>query len=169
MKIETIILILLAILVTSCSGPSSVSEEEALFEETGLAGEDFQNLITANELELFNLVNTHRATLGIEELTFSVVAYSYAEEHTGLMVSENTLSHKNFNSRASKIVSKTNASHVAENITKNKTTVTDALEGWLSSPSHKNTIEGNFSHTAISIKENGLGELFYTQIFFKQK
>ena len=169
MKMKTVALILLAIMATTCSEPSSVSEEETLLEETILADDDFRNLISAEELELFNLVNEHRSSLGLGQLSFSMAAYSYAEEHTDLMISENVLSHKNFNTRASGIASETDASHIAENVAKNSSTVSDALDGWLGSTPHKTTIEGDFNNTTISIKENSFGETFYTQIFFKQQ
>ncbi len=168
MKMKNVALILLAIMFTTCSGPSSVSEEEALMEETSLPEEDFRSLISSEELELFNLVNEYRSSLGLGQLSFSMAAYSYAEEHTNLMISENALSHKNFNTRASGIANETDASHVAENVAKNNSTVSDAIAGWLASTAHKTTIEGDFNNTTVSIKENRSGETFYTQIFFKQ-
>ena len=169
MKMKTVALILLAMAFATCSGPSSVVEEEALLGETNLVEEDLTNLISKEELELFNLVNEYRLSMGLEELRFSMAAYRYAEEHTDLMISENALSHKNFSSRANGIASETDASHIAENVAKNSTTVENAMESWLASSSHKTTIEGDFNNTAISIKENGSGDNFYTQIFFKQE
>lgn len=167
MKMKTVALILLAMAFATCSGPSSVIEEEALVDETNVIDQDFINLISKEELELFNLVNQYRSSLGLDELSFSMAAYRYAEEHNDLMISENVLSHKNFNSRASGIASETDASHIAENVAKNSTTVVNAMEGWLASNSHRTTIEGDFNNTAISIKVNGSGENYYTQIFYK--
>lgn len=168
MKFRHLTVLILLALVASCTSSSSVSEEEELFEEITLATEDFQDLITDDELVLFDLVNAYRASIGLNELTFSVAAYPDAEEHTGFMIMEDMISHKNFNARANSIAEKTNATYIAENVAKNYPTPEEALEGWLASPAHKNTIEGDFNHTSISIKKNGLDKLFYTQIFFKK-
>ncbi len=167
MRIKHLTIIILATMVASCTS-TTVAEEEELFEEITLSTEDFQDLITDEELELFDLVNAHRVSIGLNELTFSVAAYPDAEEHTGFMIMDNMISHKNFNERANSIANKTMATHVAENVAKDYPTPADALEGWLASPAHKKTLEGDFNNTAISIKKNGLGKFFYTQVFFKK-
>ncbi len=166
MKFKYLAIIILVAILASCTS-TTVAEEEELFEEITLSTEDFQDLITDEELELFDLVNTYRVSIGLDELTFSVAAYPDAEEHTGFMIMDNMISHKNFNGRANSIANKTMATHVAENVAKDYPTPADALEGWLASQSHRKTIEGDFNNTAISIKKNGLGKFFYTQVFFK--
>jgi uncharacterized protein YkwD len=37
----------------------------------------------------------------------------------------------------------------------------------LESDGHKRNIEGDYTHSAISIKENEEGDLYFTQLFFK--
>lgn len=162
MKLFYSTLLVFTFVFTSCS-TSSVQDEEALLEV-----EESTLTISAVETELFETVNNYRTTNGLNALSYSKEAYKYAKQHTQFMIIEDKISHDNFNDRASKIAKDTDAIHIAENVAKNYPEVEMALQGWLDSPSHRNTIEGDFTHTAISIKENSEGKLFYTQIFFKK-
>ncbi len=119
------------------------------------------------EQELFGAVNEHRVSLGLNALQYSEVAYTYANEHNEYMISKASISHDNFSSRASKISSITDAEFVAENVAKDYGDATEAFQGWMNSTSHKKTIEGEFSHTAVSVKINADGNLYFTQIFFR--
>jgi len=119
------------------------------------------------ELELLAVVNDHRDSIGQPALEFSEVAYEYANEHNDYMISKGSINHDNFSSRASKISSQVSAEFVAENVAKDYNNATEAFQGWLNSSSHKKTMEGNFSHTAVSVKMNNAGDFYFTQIFFR--
>lgn len=124
--------------------------------------------VTALEGELLNLVNTHRESIGESALVFSTVAYEYANAHTDYMIAMGSLNHDNFSARASGISSKVAAKAVSENVARNHDSAAEALDGWLQSESHRKTMEGNFTHTAISIKEDPQGNLYFTQLFYLQ-
>ena len=124
--------------------------------------------VTALELEVLALVNAHRESMGQPALEFSQVAYDYANEHTDYMISTGSLNHDNFTARASGISSKVAARAVSENVARNHTTAAQAVEGWLGSPAHRKTMEGNFTHTAVSVKKDPQGNLYYTQLFYLQ-
>ena len=85
------------------------------------------------------------------------------------MISKNTLSHDNFQSRAEKIAEETNAISVSENVARYYVSAEKTLEGWLNSSSHKEALEGNFSHTTLSVQLDKQGRPYYTQIFIKVK
>jgi uncharacterized protein YkwD len=119
------------------------------------------------ELELLGVVNDHRIALGEPELEFSSVAYQFANEHNDYMISIGDINHHNFSSRASKISSQIGAEFVAENVAKDYDNATEAFQGWLNSSSHKKTMEGDFTHTAVSVKINESGDFYFTQIFFR--
>lgn len=119
------------------------------------------------EVELLAVVNDHRISLGQPALDFSKVAYEYANQHNDYMISKGTINHDNFSSRASKISSQVSAEFVAENVAKDYINAAEAFQGWLNSSSHKKTMEGDFSHTAVSVKINDAGKLYFTQIFFR--
>ncbi|UWX54801.1 CAP domain-containing protein [Maribacter litopenaei] len=120
------------------------------------------------EQELLTVVNDHRNSLGLNQLEFSVVAYKYANKHTDYMISKGSLSHDNFSARASSINSEVTVQMVAENVAKDYDTAMEAFEGWYNSSSHKKTMEGDFTHTAVSIKKNVQGEFYFTQLFYKE-
>ncbi|WP_339707679.1 CAP domain-containing protein [uncultured Kriegella sp.] len=119
------------------------------------------------ESELLRVVNNYRETKGATALEFSAVAYTYANEHTDYMISKGNLSHDNFSARASSISSQENAQYVAENVAKDYETAIEAFENWLESSDHRKTIEGEFTHTAVSVKKDLQGKLYYTQLFFR--
>ncbi len=123
--------------------------------------------IKAMETELLSIVNSHRSSLGFSSLEFSEVAYDFANSHTDYMISQGSLSHDNFSSRASSIATQTNAAYVAENVAKDYTSAAAAMDGWMASSEHRKTIEGDFTHTAVSVKKDSQGNYYYTQLFYR--
>ncbi len=119
------------------------------------------------ERELLTSVNDYRVSIGKGILEFNAIAYDAANDHNDYMISKGSLSHDNFNQRASKIYAETSAKEIAENVGRNFQTAEEALQWWLNSPSHRSSLEGNFTHTGISVKKDNLGNIYYTQIFFK--
>jgi len=134
---------------------------------------DIANIVEAEnapevENELLNTVNSHRVAMGYPSLNFSAVAYEYANKHTDYMISKGDLSHDNFSSRAANIASEVEAELVAENVAKDHPNASEAFNGWLNSSDHKKTMEGDFTHTAVSVKKSASGNYYYTQLFFKK-
>lgn len=119
------------------------------------------------EQELLGLVNSHRMSMGYASLEFSPIAYEYASAHTDYMIASGTLNHDNFSARASGISEEVNAEQVAENIARDYDTALQAFNGWLESSSHRKTMEGDFTHTAVSVKKDATGNYYYTQLFFR--
>ncbi len=155
MKMQQAVMVLLAGLALSCSKEPAGTDTIPVAEN-----------VPAVESELLELVNQHRESLGQNALSFSQIAYNYANDHTDYMVSTGTLTHYNFSARASGIAAAVNAQAVAENLAKDYPTAQKALEGWLASDSHRKTMEGAFSHTAISVKRDSGGNLYFTQLFY---
>ncbi len=83
------------------------------------------------------------------------------------MISQGKTSHDNFTSRAESISTKTGAIKVTENVAKSYDTPQEAMIAWLNSPERSNNIEGNYSLSAICIKANASGNLYFTQIFIQ--
>ncbi|WP_350293248.1 CAP domain-containing protein [uncultured Croceitalea sp.] len=167
MKLQYAFLFLFLAVLTSCTSPS-IQEEEALFEneDTSIESAEVNASTVANEV--FEAINNHREEMGLTKLVFSDNAYKYADEHTDYMIAQGKISHDNFNERASNLANETGATVVKENVAKNYPKAEQALNGWLNSQSHKNTIEGDFTHTTVSVKADEKGKLYYTQLFFKK-
>ncbi|WP_343488240.1 CAP domain-containing protein [Allomuricauda sp. d1] len=158
MKMAVLRFLLIAgiVLVSSCTTEEKNPSESILAE----------NVISL-EVQLADLLNKHRESRGLGELQLNVIAYEVANEHNDYMIAQGKLSHDNFKNRASKIYSGTNAKEIGENVGKNFQTAEEALDWWLNSTSHRENIESDFTHTAISVKKDGKGNLYYTNIFFK--
>ena len=156
MKLQYAVLVCFALLATACTKEAPGDELIP----------DAQNVAEV-EGELLSVVNNYRIAMGLNALNYSAVAHEYANEHTNYMIATGNLSHDNFSVRASKISLEVSAEHVAENVAKEYDNATEAFQGWLNSSSHKSTIEGDFTDTAVSVKKNQKGELYFTQIFFR--
>ena len=166
MKLQNIFFVLIIAAFTSCTSPSI--QEEALFENDNTSLENVEVNASTIEVEVLEIINAHREELGLTTLSFSNEAYKYAAEHNDHMIAEGKTSHDNFNERASKLANETGATVVKENVARNFPKAEQAVNGWLNSQSHKNTIEGDFTHTTISVKADEKGKLYYTQLFFKK-
>jgi uncharacterized protein YkwD len=44
-----------------------------------------------------------------------------------------------------------------------------AVQGWLDSPGHRKTMEGNFNLTGVGVAKNRQGEYYFTQIFIRER
>lgn len=119
------------------------------------------------ESEIFSLVNTHRESLGKNTLIESTLVQKHAKEHNIYMINMGKLSHDNFPKRASAISEKTEASYIAENVGKDYPTAGEMFNNWLASDGHKQNIEGDYTHTGISVIKNDEGKYYYTQLFYK--
>ncbi|MDB2606843.1 CAP domain-containing protein [Zobellia sp.] len=156
MRMHYVALVLFVCTLASCSKESAGS--------TNVIEKENAEIV---ETELLEAVNEHRISLGSNSLKFSSVAYVQANNHTDYMISKGALNHDNFSSRASQISSEEAAEFIAENVAKDYATASEALTGWLNSNSHKTTLEGEFTHTAVSVKKDNNGKLYFTQIFFR--
>tara|TARA_R110000751_G_scaffold127491_1_gene229578 strand:- start:605 stop:1180 length:576 start_codon:yes stop_codon:yes gene_type:complete len=168
MKIKFPFLIVLVITLSSCSN----YENFAGYESTSEDSLEQYTLATSNshstlEAELFQMINSYRASIGLNAMEFESATYYYATLHTDYMISQGKTSHDNFTQRAENIAKRTGAVFVAENVARNYDTINEAFEAWLDSPGHRVNIEGDYNYSAISINENNNGDLYFTQLFFR--
>lgn len=123
--------------------------------------------VTQVEQNVLATVNNHRVSLGLNALKFNDFAYGYANAHTDYMIAKGEINHDNFTARASALANDVDVEFVAENVAKDYTTASEVFQGWLESAKHKRTMEDEFTHTAVSVKEDAEGTLYFTQIFYR--
>lgn len=157
MRLHYAVTVLFVVFLGSCT--SDPMEDTPVIEA--------ENAVTI-EQDLLEIVNAYRLTLNTSPLEFSDVAYKYANIHTNYMIAKGSISHDNFSSRASNINSEVTVDMVAENVAKDYQTAAEVFQGWYTSSSHKKTMEGDFTHTGISVKKDDLGNYYFTQLFYKQ-
>jgi len=147
----------------SCSSDST----EDLTVPTGAIVQKYD--YRADEVELADLINDHRASLGLNPLqTINHISYK-AEEHNEYMIAKKELNHDLFAARSQNIIQLLGAVKVNENVAYNYSSPEAVLNAWLHSPGHKANIEGNFTHFGISIREDAVtGKKYYTNIFMKK-
>lgn len=156
----------LSLIFSMCNTTSPLDEEQE-YTEALLGNEKVSIDPVAIEEELLSLVNAHRTSIGKMALQESPSSYQYAEEHNQHMISQNKLSHDNFEDRALKITEETNAVKVSENVARYYISAELTMEAWLVSNSHREAMEGDFTHTTISVQLDKDGRPYYTQIFLK--
>lgn len=156
-------LTLCIIFLQSCSKQEFMEIEE----QNNLTISVSSNTQTDFENQLFDLINEYRVSIGLNELQFESTSYFYANEHNRFMIEKGQISHAHFGQRAKSISDKTGANDVSENVARHYDTATEAFEGWLNSPNHRKNLEGNYTHSALSVLTDDNGELYYTQIFIK--
>lgn len=154
-----------AFLFTLISCSSSDSQEETAPRPTLVTNYEYN----ASELELADLINEHRVSLGLNPLQLiNHVSYK-SEEHNAYMIATRTVNHDYFAQRSENIMEVLGAVKVNENVAYNFVSSNSALNAWLNSPGHKANIEGNFTHFGISIRVDATtGKKYYTNIFIKK-
>src|SRR5680860_127452 len=158
MKEASYLVICVLAIGTLCSCANEPVMEPAIFKGANA---------TEMEKDLIRTVNDHRSRSGQVPLSFDEVAYRYANGHTDHMISEGSLNHDGFEIRASGLAREAGAEAVGENVATGYKTAQDAFANWYSSADHRKTMEGDFTHTAASIKKDGKGNLYYTQLFYR--
>ena len=162
-RFKILFLIALTILITSCSSTETSSSDLYTEVEATTAKATTSTI----EKEVMNAVNDYRVSQGLNVLEFSSIAYDFANSHNDYMISEGQISHDDFNIRSSKLSVQANADYVSENLGKDFTNADDILKAWIASATHKKVMEDQFTHTAVSVKADANGVLYYTQLFFK--
>lgn len=117
--------------------------------------------------EVLAEINNYRSSIGLKSLAMNTDPKVQALNHTKYMASKNKISHDNFFERSDYLKAK-GAITVSENVAFGYYTAEDVVKAWLNSPSHKKAIEGDFTHTGLSVVENERGVPYFTQIFIKK-
>ncbi|MDC6362282.1 MULTISPECIES: CAP domain-containing protein [Flavobacteriaceae] len=162
---SAMLLIATVALFTMCNSTSI--EDEIEYTEATLGNEKISIDPNGIEDKLMDMVNEHRVSIGMNTLQDSPSSYKYAEEHNNYMIAKNKLSHDNFESRANKIAEETDAIGISENVARYYISAEKTMEAWLVSDSHKKALEGDYTHTTLSVQLDKEGRPYYTQIFIK--
>lgn len=150
--------------MVSCSADDNVSTTEISEDSTIVLDYNYSPL----ELETMTLINNYRVSKGLNSLEkINHVSYK-SEEHDEYMIANNVVNHDYFEDRSSDIMKTLGAQMVSENIAYNYNSAQGAIDAWLKSEEHRETIEGNFTHFGLSVRENPVnGKKYYTNIFVR--
>lgn len=122
----------------------------------------------AIEVEILELINDHRLSLGLNPLVDMSVVKSVAYSHTDYMVDNNVVSHDNFFTRSNYLKANAGAKKVSENVAYGYSSAESVVKAWINSEGHKANIEGDYTNFDISAERNEDGRYYYTNIFIKK-
>jgi uncharacterized protein YkwD len=162
----SLIISLIAIVFTlhSCSNDSNNNDETT--KSTPEIVIDYN--YNSSELEVMDLINEYRTSIGLNTLEKINYVSVKSEEHNNYMITNNIVSHDDFVARSGDIIKVLGVIKVSENIAYNYNTPKAALNAWLASPEHKKNIIGDYTNFGISVTENPInGRKYYTNIFVK--
>jgi uncharacterized protein YkwD len=166
MKPVTYILLALTLGLTSCSKEELVETQSPIEYTIDLNLAQETDAQMASEILFY--VNEYRSTLGLEPIIMDrTYASAYAVEHTKYMIQQNRISHDGFSSRAEGLNSQ-GAQAVAENVGFGYSSAQDLVSAWINSPSHRDTLEGNYTHSGIGALPDGSGVYYVTQLFYRK-
>ena len=165
MKAKLLRVLLLVAVVYTMNSCSSDSSETPSSSTATMKVMDYS--YDSSELEAMNLINTYRVSVGLNELQqINHISYK-SEEHDHYMIRNNVVNHNDFVARSENLISVLGAKRVGENIAYNYNTPQSVVKAWLNSPTHKENLEGDYTHFGISIRTNPDGKKYYTNIFVK--
>ncbi|PHQ55683.1 MAG: hypothetical protein COC16_04695 [Lutibacter sp.] len=159
------IILLLSFTLFSCS-----PEDDGIFFN---GNSEVVNISTVSysaiEIEILNLINNHRTSLGLSKLNTLTIISGVADGHTDYMIEVGTINHDNFSKRSQTLMDQADAITVGENVAYGYSTAQGVVNGWLNSASHRKIIENpNYTHFGISTEVNTKNRNYFTQIFIKK-
>lgn len=156
------LLVLLAVFAFSCSTDSIDDKAEAM--ELSLVTPQVKTI----EVEILELINNHRLSLGLNPLAEMNIVKSVAYSHTDYMVDNDEVSHHNFYTRSEYLKSNAGAKRVSENVAFGYSSAESVVRAWIKSEAHKQNLEGDFTNFDVSAEKNAEGRWYYTNIFIKK-
>ncbi|WP_299110241.1 CAP domain-containing protein [uncultured Winogradskyella sp.] len=120
------------------------------------------------EIEIMELINAHRISLGLNVLQNHDTVKAVALTHTNYMIEEANVSHDYFFLRKESLETNANANDVTENVGYGFYTAEGVVNAWLNSPSHRANIEGDHTDFDVSAEQNAEGKWYFTNMFIKR-
>lgn len=164
MKLPTLlpVMALIALLSLSCS--TDAIEEDKI----DAIASSYVPDTKAIEIEVLELINDHRISMGLNALNDMSTIKAEAFGHTDYMIENDEVSHANFYQRRANLIDNAGATSVAENIAYAFSSPESVVNAWLDSDGHKANIEGDFTDFDISAEKDDDGKWYYTNIFIKK-
>jgi len=164
MKLPTLLpaMALIALLSFSCSTDSI--EEDKIESITS----SFVPQTKVIEIEILELINNHRLSIGLDVLNGMGTIKAQAYGHTDYMIDKSVISHDNFLQRKANLTNSEGASRVGENVAYAYSSSESVVNAWLNSEGHRNVIEGDYTDFDIFAKKDESGKYYYTNIFIKK-
>lgn len=122
------------------------------------------------ETEVLRYINEYRAEKGLGPLVMNDTINRAAMEHCKYLGNKaHRLNHDGFEDRMHGLMSVIKPCYsAAENVARGQKDAKEVVSNWISSPGHRENIEGDFNLSGIAIYKDRDGMLYFTQIFLKR-
>lgn len=120
------------------------------------------------EIEIMELINAYRINEGLNALNDHNTVKAVAYTHTDYMRVVNNVSHDNFFQRKQSLQANASANIVSENVAYGFNSAESVVNAWVNSPTHRDTIEGDYTDFDVSAEQNNEGQWYFTNIFIKR-
>ncbi|RLD29168.1 MAG: CAP domain-containing protein [Bacteroidetes bacterium] len=120
------------------------------------------------EIEILEIINDHRLSLGLSTLNNMGTIKAQAYGHTDYMIDRSEVSHDNFLQRKANLINSEGASRVGENVAYAYSSSESVVNAWLNSEGHRNVIEGDYTDFDVSAEKDENGKWYFTNIFIKK-
>ena len=131
------------------------------------------NSLIALEQAIHKGVNQYRLSRSLAPVRKDERISHVARKHSQAMARGSTpFSHNGFKKRVKTIARTIPYRKAGENLAVLKgypDLVGTAIQGWIDSPGHRKTMEGDFDLAGVGIAKNAKGEYYFTQIFVQQR
>ncbi len=120
------------------------------------------------EIEILELINNHRITIGLNPLNSMNDIKAQAYSHTNYMVDTGAVSHNGFHQRKNNLIANAGATKVGENVAYAYSSPASVVNAWINSDTHRDVLEGDYTNFDISAEQDAEGRWYYTNIFIKR-
>lgn len=158
----TFVLLLFVLMFSSCSTDTMNDELNAMNREVVIPESK------PIEMEIMDIINDYRESIGLNPLQSLEIIKSQTYNHNDYMIERDEVSHDYFFQRRNFLTANAGANSVAENVAYGYPTAAAVVNAWLNSESHRETIEGNYTHFEVSADYNENGHPYYTNIFIRK-
>lgn len=125
------------------------------------------------EQVVYEQVNQHRVQMGLPPLHLDSRLNAKARAHSQAMaLKQIPFGHVDFRQRVLQINRLIPSRRISENVAyifTHKDTATRAVQGWLRSPHHRPSIEGNYSLTGVGVAQGERGAFYFTQLYVRTR
>ncbi len=163
MKLFTYLFAICFIVLTLTSCSTDNIEEDLTF-QTELIIPEAKTI----EIEILELINNHRITMGLNTLNSFEIIKSQTFIHSDYMKSMDDVNHDYFFNRKSFLVANANALEVSENVAYGYTSAASVVNAWINSEGHRDNLEGDFTDFEVSAEKGSNNKWYFTNIFIKR-
>ena len=158
LKIKLVLFAFIFTVFNSCS-----SDDE------GIYFNEIKTEYATMELEIIDLINEYRNSLGMQALETLNMISSVALTQSSHTITNYEMNHDGFTKQQESSMGLTNAKWTGEIVVVGFSSATGAINAILKNEDHRAIIENEtYTHVGISIEQNRQGMNYFTQIFIKK-